>query len=68
MTLQTGGIPESIPDEFRAWVEPDIVGQTLLGRAATLDDVGRAAVFVASDWGRTITGAQVNITCGAILS
>lgn len=68
VTLQTGGIAQSIPDEFRAQVEPDIVGQTLLGRAATLDDVGRAAVFVASDWGRTITGAQVNITCGAILS
>ncbi|ANZ43588.1 3-oxoacyl-ACP reductase [Lentzea guizhouensis] len=68
VTLQTGGIPESIPAGFRDQVEPDIVGQTALGRAATLDDVGRAAVFAASDWGRTITGAQVNITCGAILS
>jgi len=68
VTLQTGGVPESIPADFRDQVEPDIVGQTVLGRAATLRDVGRAAVFAASDWGRTITGAQVNVTCGAILS
>lgn len=68
VTLQTGGIPESIPEEFRGQVEPGIVGDTLLGRAATLRDVGRAAVFAASDWGRTITGAQVNITCGSVVS
>ncbi|WP_233442383.1 SDR family oxidoreductase [Lentzea atacamensis] len=68
VTLQTGGIPESIPAGIRDQVEPDIVGQTALGRAATLDDVGRAAVFVASDWGRTITGTQVNVTCGAVLN
>ena len=67
VTLQTGGIPESIPGEFRDQVEPGIVGETALGRAATLDDVGRAAVFAASDWGRTITGSQVNITCGGVL-
>ena len=66
VTLQTGGIPESVPLEHRAPIEEDIVGDTLLGRAATLDDVGRAAVFAASDWGRTITGAQVNITCGSV--
>jgi 3-oxoacyl-[acyl-carrier protein] reductase len=66
VTLQTGGIPESVPPEHRAPIEEDIVGDTLLGRAATLEDVGRAAVFAASDWGRTITGAQVNITCGSV--
>jgi 3-oxoacyl-[acyl-carrier protein] reductase len=67
VTLQTGGIPESVPPEHRAPIEEDIVGDTLLGRAATLQDVGRTAVFVASDWGRTITGSQVNITCGGVL-
>lgn len=30
--------------------------------------IDSAAVFVASDWGRTITGTQVNITCGGVLS
>ncbi|WVH84879.1 SDR family oxidoreductase [Lentzea sp. DG1S-22] len=68
VTLQTGGIPESIPAELRDRVEPDLVGQTVLGRAATLRDVGRVAVFAASDWGRTITGSQVNITCGSVLA
>jgi NAD(P)-dependent dehydrogenase (short-subunit alcohol dehydrogenase family) len=67
VTLRTGGIPESVPAEFRDQVEPDIVGRTVLGRAATLQDVGRAAVFAASDWARMITGAQVNITCGSVL-
>ena len=67
VTLQTGGIPESIPVEHRAPIEADIVGETLLGRAATKEDVGRTAVFVASDWGRAITGTQVNITCGSVL-
>ncbi|WP_112277198.1 SDR family NAD(P)-dependent oxidoreductase [Lentzea terrae] len=67
VTLQTGGIPESIPAEHRAPIEADIVGDTLLGRAATKADVGRTAVFVASDWGRAITGTQVNITCGSVL-
>ncbi|MFS8104419.1 SDR family oxidoreductase [Lentzea alba] len=69
VTLQTGGIPETITDAaVRAQVEPDIVRETVLGRAATLKDVGRAAVFAASDWGRAMTGAQVNITCGSVLS
>lgn len=67
VTLQTGGIPETIPAEHRAPIEADIVGETLLGRAATKADVGRTAVFVASDWGRAITGTQVNITCGSVL-
>jgi 3-oxoacyl-[acyl-carrier protein] reductase len=67
VTLQTGGIPESIPAEHRAPIEADIVGDTLLGRAATKADVGRTAVFVASDWGRAMTGTQVNITCGSVL-
>jgi 3-oxoacyl-[acyl-carrier protein] reductase len=44
-----------------------IEAQTLIGRAATLDDVGNAAVFAASDWGRTLTGAILNISCGALI-
>ncbi|WP_436760173.1 SDR family NAD(P)-dependent oxidoreductase [Streptosporangium sp. V21-05] len=69
VTLQTGGLPETIPAGFdqREAVERDIVGQTLTGRAASLEDVGNVAVFAASDWGRTMTGAAINITCGAVL-
>ncbi|HWO58658.1 MAG TPA: hypothetical protein VNO31_01285 [Umezawaea sp.] len=39
----------------------------LTGRSATLEDVGRVAVFAASDWARTLTRAAINMTCGAVL-
>jgi DNA-binding CsgD family transcriptional regulator len=41
-----------------------IVGATMLGRAATLKDVGNVAAFAASDHARAITGSTINITCG----
>jgi enoyl-[acyl-carrier-protein] reductase (NADH) len=44
-----------------------IEGQTLLGRAATLEDVGNAAAFAASDWARSMTAAIVNVSCGALV-
>ena len=44
-----------------------IEAQTLLGRAATLEDVGNAAVFAASDWARSVTAAIVNVSCGALI-
>jgi 3-oxoacyl-[acyl-carrier protein] reductase len=52
VTLASGGVPESLPDRFegREKIVQMIEGQTLLGRAATLEDVGNAAVFAASDW------------------
>jgi 3-oxoacyl-[acyl-carrier protein] reductase len=68
VTLQTNGIPESISDaDFRDKIEAGIVANTMLGRAATLDDVGNAAVFAASDWARTVTASKVNITCGGFV-
>lgn len=69
VTLRTGGLPETIPADLdqREAIERDIVGQTLIGRAASLEDVGNVAVFAASDWGRTMTGAAINITCGAVM-
>ncbi|SDD78702.1 SDR family NAD(P)-dependent oxidoreductase [Actinokineospora iranica] len=69
VTLQTSGIPESIPADAdqRAAIEADLIARTLTGRAATLADVGDVAVFAASDWARTVTGAAINMTCGAVL-
>lgn len=66
VTLQTAGIPDSIPDGVPGAQEivQDIVGRTLLGRAATLADVGNVAAFAASDRARTITASAINITCG----
>lgn len=67
VTLQTGGVPESISASFegREVIAESIAQRTMLKRAATLDDVGNAAVFAASDWARSVTAAALNITCGA---
>ena len=37
----------------------------MLGRAATLEDVGNVAAFAASDHARAITASAINITVGA---
>lgn len=69
LTLRTGGIPEVIPADApgRAGIEASITADTLLGRAATLQDVGNLAVFAASDLARTMTGTTLNLTAGAML-
>jgi 3-oxoacyl-[acyl-carrier protein] reductase len=69
VTLASGGVPESLPEGFdgRQNIVDMIEQQTLLGRAATLEDVGNAAVFAASDWARSLTAAIVNVSCGALV-
>jgi len=69
VTLASGGVPESLPDGFegREKIVQMIEAQTLLGRAATLEDVGNAAVFAASDWARSVTAAIVNVSSGALI-
>jgi NAD(P)-dependent dehydrogenase (short-subunit alcohol dehydrogenase family) len=69
VTLASGGVPESLPEGFdgREEIVDMIERQTLLGRAATLEDVGNAAVFAASDWARSVTAAIVNVSCGALV-
>jgi 3-oxoacyl-[acyl-carrier protein] reductase len=69
VTPASGGVPESLPEGFegRQRIVDLIEGQTLLGRAATLEDVGNAAVFAASDWARTLTAAIVNVSCGTLI-
>ncbi|MEV6139606.1 SDR family oxidoreductase [Nocardia sp. NPDC051990] len=66
LTLRTGGIPESLPDIPQT--EPakqGMIDATLLKRAATLADVGYVASFAASERARSITDAQIDISCGA---
>ena len=67
VTIQTHGIVDSIPEEFerKDEIARSIAEQTALGRCATLEDVGNAAVFAASDKGRAITGSAINITAGS---
>jgi enoyl-[acyl-carrier-protein] reductase (NADH) len=69
VTLTTGGVPESLPDTFAARdaLTAELDKATLLGRTATLADVGNVAAFVASDQARTLTSTAVNISCGAIV-
>jgi NAD(P)-dependent dehydrogenase (short-subunit alcohol dehydrogenase family) len=69
VTLASGGVPESLPGEMDGAQEVAqmIEAQTLLGRAATLEDVGNAAVFAASDWARSVTADIVNVSCGALI-
>jgi 3-oxoacyl-[acyl-carrier protein] reductase len=62
-------VPESLPEgmEGRDAIVKLIEDQSLLGRAATLEDVGNAAAFAASDWARSMTAAIVNVSCGALV-
>ena len=68
VTLRSGGVPDSVPEfDGRDAIVEGIVGETMLGRAATYEDVGNAAVFAASDKGRMMTAATVNVSCGALV-
>jgi len=69
VTLRTGGVPETVPQDFegRDKLMKMLEDATLLGRTATLDDVGNVAAFVASDMARTMTAATVNVSAGALI-
>jgi 3-oxoacyl-[acyl-carrier protein] reductase len=69
VTLETGGIPETIPEgiDGRDAIVKSLEDATLLGRGATLEDVGNAAAFAASDRARTMTAATLNVSCGALI-
>jgi len=70
VTLRTRGVPESIPESVPGRddiVKRMIIAPTMLGRAATLEDVGNVAAFVTSERARTMTAATANISCGALV-
>jgi NAD(P)-dependent dehydrogenase (short-subunit alcohol dehydrogenase family) len=69
ITLRTGGVPESMPvgTPGRDAIASGIAEATMLGRAATLADVGDVAAFAASDRARTMTAATVNLSGGALI-
>jgi NAD(P)-dependent dehydrogenase (short-subunit alcohol dehydrogenase family) len=79
--LRTTGIPEAFHDtgeplpDYGAGLGPDATAQdhldwmkskTLLRRLTTLDEVGRAAAFVASDHAATMTACAVNLSAGSV--
>ena len=78
--LRTTGLPEALHadrfpdyetgrseglslDEFLEWIHKP----TALNRLATLEDVGNAAAFAASDRAAAMTGCAVNLTCGSVM-
>jgi 3-oxoacyl-[acyl-carrier protein] reductase len=69
VTLSSGGLPESLPEDFdgRDAIVELIEGQTLTGRAATLEEAGNAAAFAASDQAASMTAATLNISAGALI-
>jgi 3-oxoacyl-[acyl-carrier protein] reductase len=69
VTLRTAGIPDTIPDVMDGGEElaASLNGLTMTGKAATLEDVGAVAAFVASDKARTMTAATVNVSVGALI-
>lgn len=69
VTLRTGGVPETLPGGFegRDAIVESMEKETMLGRAATLEDVGHVAAFVASDRARSMTAATANVSCGALV-
>ncbi|MDM7991440.1 SDR family oxidoreductase [Arthrobacter sp. zg-Y877] len=69
LTLRSGGIPETLPEnmEGAGEIADAITKSTMLGHAATLEDVGYAAAFAASDRAASMTAATLNISAGALI-
>jgi enoyl-[acyl-carrier-protein] reductase (NADH) len=69
VTLATGGVPESLPEEMeeRESITELIEGSSLLGRAASLEQIGMAAAFAASDHARSMTAATLNVSAGTLI-
>ena len=76
--LRTTGLPEALADVdlFPAYgtgapmTKEELIewqrGLTVLKRLTTLEELGRAAAFAASDLASAMTGCAVNVTCGAV--
>ncbi len=68
VTLRTSGIAESISDpSLRERVAQGIVDASLLGKVPTLEDVGNAAAFAASDRARAVTAAHIDVSAGTFM-
>lgn len=69
VSLQTGGIPEAITGDpqFYEQIERETAGRTMLGRSATLEDVGNVAAFAASDYAGSLTATAINMTLGSVV-
>lgn len=66
VALRPNFTPETRPEAPLGDLQP-LVDGTALGRLPLLSEVANTAAFLASDGAGAITGAVVNLTCGAIV-
>lgn len=66
LTLESGGLPETMAAEWRDIIGAGLVATTMLKRPETLEDLGNIAVFAASDMARNMTGTSLNMTLGRV--
>ena len=64
--LRSNFTPETYPGVTAELLVP-LLKDTLLGRLPRLADLAGTAVYLASDGAGAISGAMVNLTCGAII-
>ena len=76
--LKSTGLPEALADvdRFPAYgtgalmTKAELIewsrAKTMLHRLTSLDELGRAAAFAASDLASAMTACPVNVTCGAV--
>ena len=64
--LRSNFTPETYPGVTDEMLAP-LLKDTLLGRLPRLADLAGTAVYLASDGAGAVSGAMVNLTCGAII-
>jgi 3-oxoacyl-[acyl-carrier protein] reductase len=64
--LRSNFTPETYPEVTDEDLQP-LLKDVLLGRLPTLAELAGTAVYLASDAAGAVTGAMVNLTCGAII-
>jgi NAD(P)-dependent dehydrogenase (short-subunit alcohol dehydrogenase family) len=69
VVLRPNFTPETHPEiaETNPEALQPLVDGTALGRLPRLAEVADTAAFVASDYAGAMTGAVINLTCGAIV-
>ena len=69
VTLRSGGVAESIPEDYPGGdqIRTSLDESTLLGRTSRWPRSATIAAFVASDRARTMTAATVNVSAGSLM-
>jgi 3-oxoacyl-[acyl-carrier protein] reductase len=66
--LLSPGSPDEGDGDERSANRPDPdAARTLLGRRPSYDDIANAATFLSSDWARSMTATELNLTAGTVV-